>query len=76
METETIDKLYLELSQFTKAKTGRELALERSLNTTRIALLHIKAQLTNGRSPSGVDAEALAKLCSDTLQNTREVTGQ
>lgn len=30
-ETETIDKLFLELSQVSKAKTGRELALEKSL---------------------------------------------
>lgn len=28
METETIDKLFLELSQFTKAKTKREIVLE------------------------------------------------
>lgn len=27
-ETEAIDRLYLELSQFTKAKTAREIALE------------------------------------------------
>lgn len=27
METETIDKLFLELSQFTKARTEREIAL-------------------------------------------------
>ena len=28
METETLDKLYLEISQFTKAKTGNEIRLE------------------------------------------------
>lgn len=28
METETIDRLYLELSQVTKARTGRELIME------------------------------------------------
>ena len=28
MDTETIDRLFLELSQFTKARTARELALE------------------------------------------------
>lgn len=27
-ETETLDKLYLEISQFTTAKTGREIKLE------------------------------------------------
>lgn len=31
METENIDKLFLELSQFTKAKTKRELELEAKL---------------------------------------------
>lgn len=31
METEHIDKLFLELSQFTKATTARELALEERL---------------------------------------------
>lgn len=31
LETETIDRLFLELSQFTKAKTGRELVLETAL---------------------------------------------
>ncbi len=30
-ETETIDKLYLELSQFTKAKTKNDILLERLL---------------------------------------------
>lgn len=29
-DTETIDKLFLELSQFTKAKTAREIELERN----------------------------------------------
>ena len=32
METETIDKLFLELSQVTSAKTKRELALERAID--------------------------------------------
>lgn len=31
METETLDKLFLELSQVTKAKTAREIQLERAL---------------------------------------------
>lgn len=31
LELETINKLYLELSQFTTAKTARELALEKEL---------------------------------------------
>lgn len=31
METETLDKLFLEISQFTKAKTSRELLLEKRI---------------------------------------------
>ncbi len=33
MNTEIIDKLFLELSQFTTAKTAREVVLERLLET-------------------------------------------
>lgn len=32
METSTIDRLFLELSQFTRAKTARELRYEKALN--------------------------------------------
>lgn len=32
MQTETLDKLYLEWSQFTQAKTAKELALEAALS--------------------------------------------
>jgi hypothetical protein len=31
MDTETLDKLYLEWSQFTKARTAREIAMEKVL---------------------------------------------
>jgi hypothetical protein len=34
-DTETIDRLYLELSQFTQAKTHREIALEQELEVAR-----------------------------------------
>jgi hypothetical protein len=32
METETLDKLYLEWSQFTKARTRRELSMQAALS--------------------------------------------
>ena len=38
METAAIDRLYLELSQFTKAKTAREINLERRVQALRDAL--------------------------------------
>lgn len=31
MDTETLDKLYLEWSQFTKARTAREIRMEKAL---------------------------------------------
>ena len=34
-ETETLDKLYLEWSQFTQAKTAREIQLEAQLDAVR-----------------------------------------
>ena len=51
METETLDKLYLEISQFTKAKTAREIELEHFLEQASsseheksIAYLHKSAK--------------------------------
>ena len=38
MQTEMIDRLYLELSQVTTATTAREIALERSVDALREAL--------------------------------------
>lgn len=37
-ETETIDKLYLELSHFTKAKTSKEILLEHEITMLRLAI--------------------------------------
>lgn len=43
MGTETLDKLYLEISQFTEAKTNREIALKSLVDRYGIALMHIRA---------------------------------
>ena len=61
-ETETIDKLYLELSQFTKAKTKNDILLERLLmavktklpNKTRFetALMFIEQAESSSEGPS------------------------
>lgn len=47
-ETETIDKLFLELSQFTTAKTKRELRLEAALKLC--LTVNERAFLDNGCS--------------------------
>ena len=61
-DTETIDKLYLELSQFTKAKTKNDILLERLLmavktklpNKTRFetALMFIEQAESSSEGPS------------------------
>ena len=61
-DTETIDRLYLELSQFTKAKTKNDILLERLLmavktklpNKTRFetALMYIEQAESSPEGPS------------------------
>ena len=41
METETIDRLFLELSQVTQATTARELDLQREVRWLREALVYV-----------------------------------
>lgn len=53
MDTETIDRLYLELSQFTQAKTARELALEKH----RDELLWFAKQIFNGLDTRAIRIE-------------------
>jgi hypothetical protein len=45
MTTETLDKIYLELSQFTKAKTKREATLTTALQTMQLASIAAIATL-------------------------------
>jgi len=45
METETIDRLFLELSQVTKATTARELALEKELAAAKAELADAESRL-------------------------------
>jgi len=53
METEIIDKLYLELSQFCKAKSGHELMLEKKLELLMDAVKPFAdlVHSTSGRIP-------------------------
>jgi hypothetical protein len=54
MQTETIDRLFLELSQVTGATTAKELALLRELNALRAAVSPFAAIVneTSGRIPT------------------------
>lgn len=66
-ETETIDRLFLELSQFTKAKTGREIELEkasvtRPLSQTESSLLIDSLGLLHDRIVGSVHQATIRKL--------------
>lgn len=45
--TETLDKLYLEWSQFTSARTGRELMLDKVIGSLTLALMEIRTSNAN-----------------------------
>jgi hypothetical protein len=45
METETIDRLFLELSQFTRATTGKELALANQLAEAKAKIVRSRETL-------------------------------
>jgi hypothetical protein len=49
-ETETLDKLYLEISQFTSAKTRQELELEKSIGNLADALKKIIQTVRDNRT--------------------------
>lgn len=65
--TETIDKLYLELSQFTTAKTRREIQLER-IATKHDEVMGALARFLNGNC----DEDELAQATG--LNNHRNKT--
>lgn len=76
MITEQIDKLYLELSQFTQAKTSRELALEEQLAAAEAARVIAEEQLTvicNGvNRRCGCDNNQLPLVSLDRLLTAHE----
>jgi hypothetical protein len=60
LETETLDRLFLEIGQFTKAKLNRELDLENQVAVLRQALLPFAAAASRpGRltMPDGTDLD-------------------
>lgn len=59
METETLDKLYLEIGQFTQARTNREIALERQIDTYGVALMMIREGCSD---PAAVASKVLEKF--------------
>lgn len=56
MDTEMIDKLFLELSQFTTAKTNRQLELERLLKRSAESHASIALVLRDGATVLGMQS--------------------
>jgi hypothetical protein len=67
MDTEVIDRLYLELSQVTKAKTNRELLLEQSLRESNELLRSCHA--ISERKGENTNWEFIRKALSKVLYN-------
>jgi hypothetical protein len=75
METETIDRLFLELSQFTRATTAKEVRLQARVAELEKAIQPFAelVRTTNGRIPherlSAADWHELAKVASGVQEN-------
>ena len=63
-DTETLDRLYLEWSQFTRAKTGRELLLEAGIERLTAALQQIVDQYHD----DGCSSQHLTELARRALE--------
>lgn len=63
MNTETLDKLYLEWSQFTKSKTAREIELEATIKTQNDVLDVVGEYLFHKPYCSWFTDERLDKEC-------------
>ena len=61
METEFIDKLFLELSQITKAKTRNELILQKVAYSLKCALENIIEECPKPKLPYGMKVVEIAK---------------
>lgn len=62
MDTETIDKLFLELSQVTQATTGRELALDYKVQKLTNLLQRYTKEVPNEHIPTDLFAMTMVEL--------------
>jgi hypothetical protein len=73
METETIDRLFLELSQVTKAKTARELELEKVLKRQLESHASIGMVLSEGATAAGL--AGCIKQCDGFVAEAKRALG-
>jgi len=68
METETIDKLFLELSQVTKAKTARELELEDLLTSAHAIAIRKGEETSWSRFEARLTAAGIGRITPKTFR--------
>jgi hypothetical protein len=73
IETEMIDKLYLELSQVTRAKTAREIELERIIRRQKESHASIMMVLKEGPTDAGM--AGCIKQCDDFVAEANRALG-
>jgi len=76
MELETINKLYLELSQITTATTAREILLQKQLAEAHAALKTVMRNAELSKEPCGPDPESPAAVRNAKFASLASVAAQ
>ncbi len=72
-ETRTLDKLYLEWSQFTEARTSRELSMASRIKTIDQELVTLNLSIMQGTLGTYAIAERLDKIRARLLEVANKV---
>ena len=68
LETDTIDRLFLELSQVTKAKTHKEIAIQKGIGDARQVAINLQIQIEKcGASEELTRASVIAAELTEKL---------
>ena len=76
MELETINKLYLELSQITTATTAREILLQKQLAEAHAALKLVMRNAELSKEPCGPDPECPAAIRNGKFASLSSIAAQ
>ena len=76
MELETINKLYLELSQIATATTAREILLQKQLTEAQAALKTVMRNAELSKEPCGLDPESPAAVRNAKFASLSSIAAQ
>ena len=76
MELETINKLYLELSQITTATTAREILLQKQLAEAQAALKTVMRNAELSKEPCGSDPDSPAAIRNGKFAGLASIAAQ